>query len=758
MDGKQRMAWVCCTAILCAWTAQAEWVGERWGAKGRDCTYPGALTVEKGPPMRLVFDLSALPKGARISRALISNFRIQQPNDPILIYAADRADAKGELADGAKPLQLIPPWFRAFDATEAVRRCVKRGEMSLALIAASLGNFDPNRAYLEIWYEGEAKNTPPQVTDLKVVTHDGQAFVTWKELPQFVPPKDQIRWVCYEDYKTLTVDGPGKSEKGRPHVAGIRLAGLRAMQKYKVINPPKRTQKKPKLVRTGPWPEIRYRVYRSTKKITPETIHEAEPLGAVGPLVSYDMSMLRYKSWGEYYDKREVPDNFIPTYCLEDSKSIPPGHAFYVHTTGKKGNYYYAVTSCKNGTENLGQVTSANSLAAPVKETEGMLAPVKQYRYFMKYYKHQKGWKCYFWPAPPLCNIPHQHPKRISVIETTGFKAPGPLIVMGGDRTRRKDVVAIGIQEQIPYGGRLCYNSGLYTLRAFRKSPVDYFSEKYNFHLINWMLSKYEIDRDRIEMGASTHFCLRHPEIFKILRSGPYEIDFDRKWNPSSGSLGSRLGPKETARTVDGHKAWDVFDISWYLQTFQNRDIPFFVATHGGKESGHAVEYGFQDDPKGWAALRDGRQPHVGAWGGSISRDVRHHLQSIRWNKSVPAFSNCSLDSNPGNGDPSDGDPWGQINGYLLWDYDSIVDEPDRWEMTVFLARDAFQTTCTVDLTPRHRKKFNPKLGEKFKWTNTDVQTKKVVQSGDVTIDKWGLATLKDLTVGKGRNRISIGK
>ena len=39
----------------------------------------------------------------------------------------------------------------------------------------------------------------------------------------------------------------------------------------------------------------------------------------------------------------------------------------------------------------------------------------------------------------------------------------------------------------------------------------------------------------------------------------------------------------------------------------------------------------------------------------------------VRLDRSLPAFTNCSLDGNPGNGDPKDGDAEGQCNLYLLW-------------------------------------------------------------------------------------------
>jgi len=141
----------------------------------------------------------------------------------------------------------------------------------------------------------------------------------------------------------------------------------------------------------------------------------------------------------------------------------------------------------------------------------------------------------------------------------------------------------------------------------------------------------------------------------------------------------------------------------------------------------------------------------------------------IRMHQSLPAFGNCSLDDNPGDGafDPggagSDGDPVGMINAYLFWDTATIVDEPDRWEMTVYLydgdrhgRGKAPADACTVDVTPRRCQKFAAKAGQKFTWTNTSVKDNKQVAAGTAEADKWGLVTVPKVIVTKGKNRIVI--
>jgi hypothetical protein len=185
--------------------------------------------------------------------------------------------------------------------------------------------------------------------------------------------------------------------------------------------------------------------------------------------------------------------------------------------------------------------------------------------------------------------------------------------------------------------------------------------------------------------------------------------------------------------------------------------MPFWVHDVGGKEGGHAVEYGWQDDAKALAAFRDTRQPLVAHWGGGvISRAITAGLRKMAWTKSIPAFSNCSLDANPGNGDPADGDSCGQINGYLIWDNRGCVDEDGAWEMTVWVVDTCPEDSCTADITPRHCKKFKPRQGEKFRWSNTCLSDGKVIASAAVVADRWRLVTVRGATISKGKNRIRI--
>ena len=107
-----------------------------------------------------------------------------------------------------------------------------------------------------------------------------------------------------------------------------------------------------------------------------------------------------------------------------------------------------------------------------------------------------------------------------------------------------------------------------------------------------------------------------------------------------------------------------------------------------------------------------------------------------------------------GDGDHDDAEKGGGINLHQLWDPETLVDEPTRWEITLYLRDDCPYPTLTTDLTPRRCQKFKAAPGQAFKWTNRSDD--KEVQSGTVAADQHGLITIKTVKVTKGKNRLRV--
>jgi hypothetical protein len=372
----------------------------------------------------------------------------------------------------------------------------------------------------------------------------------------------------------------------------------------------------------------------------------------------------------------------------------------------------------------------------------------------------------------------------VLVGEPENLQPPLPMIIdgfhggfniVGALRVPSTTALTLLIEHQTAWGGDgdLLYNEGRGTLRSFEECKVDYFAERYFLRVIEWAMGAWTIDRAKVFGGqhdsGPLHVGARHPEIFRRIFLGNYTASYVYPWAPPSNGLPSVLGPRGLAKTTDGHNAWDVVDLTWFLRQNPGRDIPLVMCSSGtGKDTGHTSEFGWQDDPRAWAAFRDARQPFIAAWstGGDdpgghqqvhpVQPEVRRMFEVIRWDATIPAFTNCSLDNNPGNGDPADGDSCGQINGYLIWDNRGCVDEDGAWEMTVWVVDTCPEDSCTADITPRHCKKFKPRQGEKFRWSNTCLSDGKVIASAAVVADRWRLVTVRGATISKGKNRIRI--
>ena len=767
--------------LWAAASCPAELVSQRWGAKDATCTHAGTLTVRRdGGATTLELDLSSLPRDAAIHHASLYCFTKDgaQPRTPARIHDAPVSGRPGPA------LELEAPWHRSFDATEAVRRWAGKRTGGLCFHVSRFDGLMPEKSHLEVRYEGRPRDVPDQVTGLRAVHHDGQTFLVWRELGDFRPPADSVVWVEKFSRKGNQLAGqPGKGWRGLPRVPAITLKTLRQLQGLELRDKPSGFQGIKAARRIRRMPEVRYRVYRHTERITAGNTHEAELVGEGRPLSAYDQKMAVIAFKGEYIDQREVGGSIIPTSCVADGEPVAAGEAIYVHTPAKAGRFYYAVTAVRDGTENAGDVTGECSLAEPVTERPEPPRPVLQRIQEIDPRSNVVERWHLFWPAPPYANLPRE-PLHVLIGEPQDAQPPLGMVIDGFHggfnivaalRVPSRAALTLLIEHQVDWGGDgdLLYNEGRGTLRSLERCRADYFSERYFLRMIEWARRRWKIDPARIFGGqhdsGPLHIGVRHPEIFRRIFLGNYTASYVYPWAPPSQGLPRVLGPRDLARTPDGRCAWDVLDLAWFLRQDPGRDIPLVMCSSGtGKDSGHTSEFGWQDDPRAFAALGRARQPFIAAWstggddpGGhqdvrAVQPEVAEMFKKIRWDASIPAFSNCSLDNNPGNGDPADGDSCGQINGYLIWDNNDCVDSATAWEMTVWLVGTCPDDSCTVDVTPRHCKRFRPRAGERFNWTGRSAGDGKLVGSGTVTADKWRLVTAPNVSVSKGRTRIRI--
>ena len=152
-----------------------------------------------------------------------------------------------------------------------------------------------------------------------------------------------------------------------------------------------------------------------------------------------------------------------------------------------------------------------------------------------------------------------------------------------------------------------------------------------------------------------------------------------------------------------------------------------------------------------------------------------------RRDRSLPAFANCTLDDNIGEGDRRSGNGWNssQVNGYVMWDPETVTDQPDEWAITVWVDESSYYSEATVDVTPRRCRRFKGKPGQKFNWTNAvlpppaqkddkadpkeaadepkeKAPPARTIQQSTATADEHGLVTIEKLTVSKRPQRVTI--
>jgi hypothetical protein len=310
-----------------------------------------------------------------------------------------------------------------------------------------------------------------------------------------------------------------------------------------------------------------------------------------------------------------------------------------------------------------------------------------------------------------------------------------------------------------------------YNLRSPEQAEWQPWPMRRQESLIGWVARQFPIDRDRIavSMQAWGMMEIERPDLYAIIHGyGQPEVTKGFQcWNRARGVWGD---PNVYASRPETENPFLRSDFSRYVLADPAKDTPFFIMYPC--RSAHLTEMGWPALPRFWRAMMDSKHPFVYNW------QVKHR-PTFRCNASVPAWANCSLDGNPGNGDLRQGMTFDTpINSWLTWDSETIVDETDRWEMTVMLDEASPLDECTVDLTPRNLQRFKAQPGRRFRWSCTFLPPTTESQEqngaspandlaarlaggrrlggGTVTADEWGLVTIPQMRMLKGAQRVVI--
>ncbi len=710
-----------------------EMVVERWGIAG-PVQHAGALVYEvHGEAGRLMrFDLSALPQQAKVYRARLFFRRGARYGSGFDIVAVRRTGEKGKLdfKPVGGPLPLAGPHWRWFEATGAVRAWLSAGGKGpLLLLLRKAPAFDLKATYLEIAYEGRLRDRPGQVGGVKAFYRNGQVFVSFREIEDYAArlmaarpaDKDRLTWGELDSrFKGVGYEGtiPNDDES-----------------------------------------ELRYRVYRHSAPITPASIGQAELVGEAVPGSVYNTRLV---PGGDFIKQR--PEAVAGRLAIEPGKPLPHGSGLFVHTCARNGNHHYAVVTSLNGVENTVQLGKDN-VAGPVSQGRAPPQPVLQSEQLtdLRRGKYHTQWYSY-WAIPPQCPRPTRydfvvgftpetmtHPAPLTF--TRGHTwGPGPeLTGRGGDRG-----IAMSMNTDPGNGLWTGMNDARDTLKGIEQGAWKPFTHHRQEALIRWAQSKWEIDEQRIvgSIGAWGMWEIRRADLYAYIHGWglPEVTKGFQCWNWARGAWGPPAVYKDKPSDAN---PFHLQDYTRWVLDHPDKELPYFHI-HAGWGM-HLFEMGWPPMPRFVRAMMDTKRAFC-LHSRAVDEAMAAGIIQIRRDASVPAFGNCSLDDNIGEGDPRTGvTGWNcQINGYLVWESDTIVDEPGSYEITVLLWNSAPLPECTVDLTPRRCRAFRPKGGARFEWRNVTLDSGRQVQAGTAEADEHGLVTVRGLRVGKRKHRIVI--
>jgi len=220
--------------------------------------------------------------------------------------------------------------------------------------------------------------------------------------------------------------------------------------------------------------------------------------------------------------------------------------------------------------------------------------------------------------------------------------------------------------------------------------------------------------------------------------------------------------------TPDGVPVFQVLNDGFLAGPTETGGIPPIVAFNGR----HDTVVGWAEKIPFYASMRAHHQggyyfwdprDHMSSYGADwMPMQSTRYLYRYRLDCSYPALSNCSVDGNPGNGDPADGDSVGCINAYVEWDT-LFLDQPTTWETTLWTralqlsaGTDPGPDSARVDVTPRRLQQFITRPGLVCPYVVTRVSDGAVVQSGSVVADSSNLITVPAVKVYRGGTRLRI--
>lgn len=275
---------------------------------------------------------------------------------------------------------------------------------------------------------------------------------------------------------------------------------------------------------------------------------------------------------------------------------------------------------------------------------------------------------------------------------------------------------------------------------VFHEGIVKAYTQQRVKWTLEWVINNKPVDGTRLYARGTSHNGFgplvtgaMFPQLLAavwVTVAPPFVRAFPGTWREQQwgGYYDSLLTDVPNPNTGLPLMIWDLFDMRVMYRINQTVGVPYSGGVHGKNDAtlGWVEYYAWYD------SLEVNKQGGVWYW------DQRNHngknknfddseayINYDRFfaNRSYPAFSDCSINQDWGNGSPSSGAPYGAWNGYLDWDDNSIIDQPGTYSIRCFV-KDMYASgvllqqydSCTTDLTLRRLQSFHPQAGQLIDW------------------------------------------
>jgi hypothetical protein len=449
-----------------------------------------------------------------------------------------------------------------------------------------------------------------------------------------------------------------------------------------------------------------------------------------------------------------------PTYLKIDSASAPldSNKGLIVTTSPTAGSYYYAITPTLGDLVDTTIVVGSNSLASPVIESVMMPKPVWQGtpvvngRTFERYVLFaSKVTSSLFPQMTTAATFPYNF-----AVYRSGTVSPHPITFLlhpgGGDflatwggwrTTGAPNEYVVTFDEWLPGDVGTTYSYGYHeNYDVFADThPIPTTGILYNYtarrvaYIVDWAIKNLPVDSTRTymtgysmgAMGAMLNTIALRQRIAAVFVFGAefnMSVFEDGYMDPLWGTRQSNL------MTNEGLRRDERLNVNYLLSANRLNSLPI-IFTFSGKNDVHT---GWAEKIVYYDSMNACRHGGFHFWNTTDHDQVFDNypwqtsypnfsfFTRYRTNLSYPAFSNCSINRNPGNGTPSNGDATGSINGHLDWN-DNIIDLQNKWEITLLLkdyARnpDTSPDSAITDVTPRRVQSFSVPKGARVNWQN----------------------------------------